>query len=49
MVARLKDGRLLAAADAPGMLRLLVQPDDVQHAAQQRGGFLAELPWEACC
>ena len=48
MVARLKDGRLLANADAPGMLCLLVQQADVQYAAQQRGGFLAELPWDAC-
>lgn len=46
MLARLKDGRLMGLAGAPGMLRLLVQPEDVKQAAKQQGGFLAELPWE---
>jgi origin recognition complex subunit 1 len=47
MLARLKDGRLLGLAGPPGMLRLLVQPEDVKQAAKQQGGFLADLPWES--
>jgi origin recognition complex subunit 1 len=45
MLARLKDGRMLGLAGAPGRIRLLVQPDDVKQAARQQGGFLAGLPW----
>lgn len=45
MLGRLKDGRLLADSHTPGTVRLLVQPEDIRHAAMQQAGSFKELPW----